>query len=132
VTAVESQAAAAGCKQAGDQIEHRGLARAVGPDEPEDGALGNGDVHVLQHMQAAEALRHGIERQHQALLFDAALRLRSRAGSQMPRGRNSTIRTRMMPLAISRKSAKPRRTSGSSVRIRLPAMGPPRLLMPPR
>ncbi|KAG1078100.1 hypothetical protein G6F40_016860 [Rhizopus arrhizus] len=66
--AVERDRAAAGRQQAGDQVEHRGLAGAVGADQAEDRAFGHGQADVMQHMQAAEALGDGGKLKHGACL----------------------------------------------------------------
>ncbi len=46
-----------------DAVEQRGLARAVGPDEPEDLARLDGERHVLQHLDAAEPQAHVLQGQ---------------------------------------------------------------------
>jgi len=39
-----------------DQVEQRGLPRTVGADERDDLPFGDAEVHVIQHLETAEAL----------------------------------------------------------------------------
>ena len=48
-----------GGEEAGEQVEQRGLAGAVGADERVDGALGDGEVDVGDRPEAAELLGQG-------------------------------------------------------------------------
>ena len=57
----EAHLAGIGAIDAGDDIEAGGLAGAVGPDQPDDGALGDGQADILHGAQAAEALGHLVE-----------------------------------------------------------------------
>src|SRR5260221_3345713 len=56
--------AAARLERAGDQVEDRALARAVGADETEDLALPHLERHLVDRQEAAEALRQGLDREH--------------------------------------------------------------------
>ncbi len=54
--AVQADGAGVGREDAGDHVEDRGLARAVGSDQGVDGASRNAETHVVHGAQAAEAL----------------------------------------------------------------------------
>jgi hypothetical protein len=56
VEAAEPHAAAIGFLDAVDQIEHRGLARAVGPDQTENLPFAHGEAQVAHGAQPAKAL----------------------------------------------------------------------------
>src|ERR1700719_502185 len=60
----EDDRAAARPQRAGDQVEDRALARAVGADEPEDLALPHLARHLVDRHEAAEALRQSLDREH--------------------------------------------------------------------
>jgi len=66
--ALEVDLAGAGGEQAGDEVEHRGLAGAVGADEAVDAASGYFEADVLQHVQAAEMLADVTDGQQIGLL----------------------------------------------------------------
>ena len=71
---------------AGDAVEHRGLAGAVGSDEPEDGALGHVEADAADGAQAAEDhldARQGQRRAHAAAFREGSSRRRS--SSRLPR-----------------------------------------------
>ncbi len=59
--AVERNTAAVGAVQARDDIDGRGLARAVGPDQTDDLARREAEAHVVEHHMAAEALVHALK-----------------------------------------------------------------------
>ena len=48
---------------AGDHVERRGLAAAVGTDQPMDFGLADGQVETVDRAHATEAQRHALERQ---------------------------------------------------------------------
>ena len=54
VLAVDHDGAGGGLVDLGQQVEHRGLARAVGADEAGDLGLADGEVEVLHGLEAAE------------------------------------------------------------------------------
>ena len=54
VLAVEQDGAPGGLVHLGQQVEHRGLARAVGADEAGDLGAADGEVEVIDSGQAAE------------------------------------------------------------------------------
>ena len=62
---------------AGDQIEHRGFAGAVGADHRQRFAVLDGEVHRVHGFERAVELGHAVELQkdrHEGLLADAAAR----------------------------------------------------------
>src|SRR5262249_28115752 len=61
VDAVEANAARVGAVDTGDQIEDRGLARAIGTNESEDRPLGDGKSDSGDGFDAAEAFAHAVE-----------------------------------------------------------------------
>src|SRR6266404_6123891 len=63
VGAVEGDAPLVGMHVAGDAVEERGLAGAVGTDEADDLARLDGERDLLVGEQAAEALRGGLDAQ---------------------------------------------------------------------
>jgi hypothetical protein len=64
--AVETDGAGVGRKCAGDHVEDRGLARAVGTDQGVDGAGRHGEADVVHRPQAAEALAQPVDLQARA------------------------------------------------------------------
>ena len=58
--------AAVGLFAAGDQLEQRGLARAVRPDDAEDRARGDVEAQVVYEQAVAERLAHVLELDHLA------------------------------------------------------------------
>ncbi len=107
----------AGRDDAGNQVEQRGLAGAVGADHRVDAALGHREVDRVDRDQPGKTA--GEPGRGQQWREAHAARLRMRQPSR-PRGRNSTATTMISPLNTSRRSEKPRSNSGSSVRIQAP------------
>src|SRR5579859_87232 len=111
VLALEADGAFVGMKEAADQVEDSGLARAVGTDDKQDFAGIHGERNALDRAQAAEALGHVIEFQdgsHCAAPPSAGcgfdepgalgLRLKSRSRPPTtPSGRKSTTTTIRTP-----------------------------------
>src|SRR5262249_48758310 len=64
----------------GDDVEQRGLARAVGPDQPGDAALGNGKIDATQHLEAIESAAQvgQLEKRHAANIERYCVRAYSR------------------------------------------------------
>ncbi len=60
----EHDRAGARPQRAGDQVEDRALARAVGADEPEDLALPHLERYLVDGQETAEALRQALDREH--------------------------------------------------------------------
>ena len=68
VLAVEDDHAGGGLVDLGQEVKHRGLARAVGADEAGDLGLADGEVEVLHGLQAAELHAQVAGFQHGALV----------------------------------------------------------------
>ncbi len=64
VLAEEADGARGRLQGAGDQVEQRGLARAVGADEAEDLALGHPQGAAIHGMEAAEGFDQAIHFEH--------------------------------------------------------------------
>ncbi|MNL73555.1 hypothetical protein D3C87_1990310 [compost metagenome] len=58
------EGAAVGCVQAGDHVEERGFACAVGANQAIDLASLNGDAHVGEGLQATKTLGNACNLQH--------------------------------------------------------------------
>ena len=87
--AVEGDRALGRDVQAGDHVEERGLAGAVGPDERDDAAARDGEVDVVDGQQAAEALRAALgDEQVAALLAGSRRRGDGRGGHRVSSGRS--------------------------------------------
>ena len=56
IRAVHRHAARGRLKHTGDGIKKRGLARAIGPDQPRDGAALYGQARAIDGMKPAEML----------------------------------------------------------------------------
>ena len=69
--AVEADRAGVGRKHAGDHVEQRGLAGAVGTDQREDRAGRHLEAHVVDREQAAKALADGVDSRAAALICRA-------------------------------------------------------------
>ena len=70
LAAVEPDGPGLGGDLAGDEIEHRGLARAIGPDEADDGAGRHVERQVTNGDQAAERLAQTADPQQDAGAVD--------------------------------------------------------------
>ena len=77
VVAVELDASLVGLDQAGDHIEHRGLAGAVGAEQADRLAAADIQADALHDLAADEALFHAVDGQ-KALAVDGAAPLSSR------------------------------------------------------
>ena len=53
---VEQDAALVGAHEAGDHVENRGLARAIGSEQPDRFAAPHHKAHILDHLTSAIAL----------------------------------------------------------------------------
>src|SRR5690606_32173877 len=60
VMPVERHATPVGVEVAGEAVEQRRLARAVGPDQPDELARLDGQRHCIEGADAGEALRDGV------------------------------------------------------------------------
>ena len=87
LAAVEEDAAGVGRLEAGDQVEQRRLAGAVGADDAEDLALVDIEGDVGVGGEAAEALGHAFDVEQQAhVRLPPRRRMRSSNRLRMPRG----------------------------------------------
>src|SRR3990170_2134619 len=96
VLPAENQRPPVGPERARDAVDERGLARAVGADEPEALPLPHLQAHVGERPEAAEALRHAPNLQqgrHQRLLRWNSRRTRP----TIPCGASMTKATRTIP-----------------------------------
>ena len=90
--AVERYRAGGRRVDAGDHVEDRGLARAVGADQRVDRAGGNGETHVMHGAQATEALADTRELEARAAHLRGSPKPRRVAiHGQMPAGRYITM-----------------------------------------
>src|SRR5206468_8024759 len=99
VVAREDDAAGFGPVVAGDHVEERRLAGAVGADDPEDLAGRHRDAHLGHGGETAEALRDALECEDRRGVTHAwARRRRSRAATPArPSGTNRTTRISAVP-----------------------------------
>src|SRR5215831_1593744 len=61
---VEAHAARVGTQMPRDQVEERGLARAVGADDGADRAAGHAEAHAAHGLEAREALAEALDLKH--------------------------------------------------------------------
>ncbi len=99
VGAVEDDAAAVGREDAGDEVEGGGLAGSVRADERDDAALGHGEAHAIDRLQATEALGEPahLEQRGHAHRRTAPMPSRARSHGHSPAGCNATIRSSAAP-----------------------------------
>jgi ABC-type iron transport system FetAB ATPase subunit len=79
---------------AGDQVEAGGLAGAVGSDQRDDLAAANGEAHVVDRLEAAEALRDALDDEE---LVAHASPSRARSHGHSPPGRSVMMSSRSSP-----------------------------------
>ncbi len=96
VALLEDHAPAVGLEVPGDQVEQRGLARAVGADDGADRALGHREGHAPHRLEAVEALADVAHLKHRPASARAAARASSSAPASPP-GKTKSRRTRMLP-----------------------------------
>src|SRR5499425_2306310 len=94
--ATEADVPVVGEKEAGEQVENRGLPRSVRTDQPQHLALGHGEIEAADGEQSAEVLleTRDFEKAH------ALRRTRRRSAGYAPWGRNSTTAMRRSPYTI--------------------------------
>src|SRR5206468_12570699 len=98
-SAPEAHRSLFGHVEAREDVEERGLARAVGPDDGGDAAFLEDEVDLVQRDQPAESLGDAArleKRCHQGSAGSWSSRVRRRAG-RMPCGRKIIMSTRMRP-----------------------------------
>ena len=81
VLAVEQHLALVGPDQPGNQVERRGLPRAVGAQQPDDLALLQADAHIVHDLPALEGLAEVQPFQHAAARKRPAFMYRGRMGA---------------------------------------------------
>src|SRR5215831_8066867 len=132
--------AACGFAVAGNGVERRRLAGAVGTDEGEHLALAHLEGDVVDSCEPAEAKRQPFYRERDATGAHGmtAVRMRPchqrRTAGTMPSGRKCTIKIMSTPYithCISGLIAAVRSTSGSNPKIRPPTIGPACVPLPP-
>ena len=69
---LEADGPRVGRQRAGEEVEDRALARAVGPDQPDDLAPLDRERDVVHGGEAAEALGQPLDGQHGAITRSAA------------------------------------------------------------
>ena len=98
VPAREADRSAVRHHRAGDEVEQRGLAGAVGPDQRDDLALVHLERGFSDRLQPAEALRRAVDHQH---------RMREPGGSPREVGGSQLRRHAQCPLVKPRRRAMP-------------------------
>src|SRR5690606_8911810 len=131
--AIQGEAAGARAVEAGEAVEHGGLAGAVGADDGGDGARVGAKREVVDRGHALEAHAQPLDRE-QWRAHEGARSGRRSVGSRQasrPCGRQTMISTMAAPNASSRNCANSRPNSGSSVRNSAASTTPTWLPMPP-
>src|SRR5436190_22553392 len=126
VAILEPHLAAGTGQDAGQHVDQRRLAGAVGPDDREDAAGGNGQRHRLHSLHAAEILRQVVDgedgRAHRPKVLrrrpTMPVRLKSHLGRKI---RMTSIR---QPNTIMYAEPRSRISSGMKVTMTAPAMAP--------
>src|SRR5262245_50683231 len=85
---IEVNASRLVAQRAADAVDERALAGAIGPDEAQTLAAGDGEVDAVQRDEAAELLAHA--RDFQERLAHAALPRTGSTSRSLRRGPNST------------------------------------------
>src|SRR5919201_963860 len=117
---------------AGDQVDQRGLAGAVRPNEADDLALVDVEADVVDGLEPAEPARDAIQGQKRRHFAIAFVGEPSRISASRPLGRNSTSTTMMTPRAATWMVRKLRQTASSkSSRMTAPIDGPKMVPSPP-
>src|SRR5690606_29010463 len=111
--------------EAGDAVEERGLAGAVGTDEARDDAFIDGEIHPVQHRVSGKSERQVRELQQRG-------HQRCPPAGQMPLGLNSMISKSPTAKTSSRMSPRSRSSSGPRTTMKAPSTTPGILPMPPR
>ncbi len=96
VAPLEDHPARVGPQVPGDEVEERGLAGAVGPDDGADRALRHREAHAAYGLEAVEALGDVADLKHGRSLRRVQ-RQRLSAAPARPPGNTKSSRTRMLP-----------------------------------
>src|SRR5512138_658995 len=121
---------------AGDDVEQRRLAGAVGADDGADLAVLDPHRHLVERHQGAVAARHAVElEQRHDQRFSAAVRkrpvARPVASPQMPSGANSTKAMKIRPKYSAQASVQALSWCSISMKKAAPRIGPTRVPAPP-
>src|SRR5688572_6583905 len=92
----EAERTGVGGIDAGEDVEERGLASAVRPDQAVDLACGDGKRDIVQRLDAAEALGRALDEQKAQATCSSSSRFLTAEGSS-PAGRNSITSTSARP-----------------------------------
>src|SRR5207244_25538 len=120
VVAVEDHAALVGAIVAGDHVEERGLAGAVGPDDAEQVAGPHLHAHLAHGGEAAEALGDALEAQQGRRAHAWARARRARRRPATPDGPPTVRRARLSAalavtaITLSRRAGMPSACAASS------------------
>src|SRR5271166_925186 len=125
VAAFEQDRARSRRKEAADEIEERGLAGAVWPDDRAQFARFDGHRHVVDRDEVAKALRGALDLKEAHAL--AALR----SMPKTPRGKKRTTSTKTSPITDIQFSVRLETKSWSATKIAAPISGPQNERMPP-
>src|SRR5688572_4720017 len=142
----EAERTGVGGVDAGEDVEERGLARAIRADQAVDLACGNGKRDLVQSLNAAEALGRALDEQKAQATCSSSSRFLTAEGSS-PAGRNSITSTSARPKSSMRitsgsTSMRPKRASCTGVTVQrrisgtkesssAPRITPQTLPMPP-
>src|SRR5215510_4362946 len=130
LTSIEADVAHGRHVQARDHVEERRLARAVRADHREHLALADGEAHLRERRQGAEALRDAIDLEDYAVARHRRPPRSSRIPSR-PLGMNSTMKIRTSPITMKYQSTYDETFSWSRTKNAPPTMGPARVPSPP-
>ncbi|MNH22936.1 hypothetical protein D3C79_828120 [compost metagenome] len=131
---VEFDTPAAGLVEAGQAVEHGGLARAVGADQGEDLVTPHLEADIAERLDAAE-LHHQVVDRENDIVAHGATPLRGTTPVRLmrisPRGRQIIINTISTPNSRTRYSEKLRSNSGATVSTKAAITTPTVEPMPP-
>src|SRR5699024_2183742 len=130
ITAIERHAPGRGLIDAGDQVEQRRLAGAVGADDGIDLAALYLEIQILDCQHAAEFLAQAAYGQ-QTVRHASPRRNRCSSVGSRPRGRKIMTTIRMAPYNTISSSCRPVRNCGMSSRMVVPMTPPKTDAMPP-
>src|SRR6185369_4975726 len=126
----EPDTAGAGPVKSGDQVEERGFPGPVGPDHREDLALPDGEAHLRERREGAEALGKRLDLEDYAVVRHRRPPRSSRSPSR-PLGMNRTMKIRTSPITMKYQSTYDETFSCSRTKNAPPTTGPARVPSPP-
>src|SRR5262249_39446463 len=132
ILAHEQDFAGARREQPGEEIDQRGLAGAIGPDDRDQLARMHGHADLNERAEGAIGLADlaRFEQQGHAA-FLAILRRRSVANPAMPSGNAMTISAKIAPSTKRQYSVNDCSWSCNKVKVRAPTIGPKKFENPP-